>query len=220
MRRVLGRANSSNVMKVLCLLDELGLPYEREDVGGAFGKTQTPEYLALNPNAVVPTLIEDEFVLWESNVILRYLAEGHAAGTPLWPAELRARANIERWMDWQQTTLGPPMTIVFWGIVRTAPEKRDQGAITAAAAKLGLLYGILDPMLQRQDYVAGPALTPADIAIGVHLHRYMSFEGHRAAFDAGGGGLVCAAEGAQGVCRARGGAAADLRPSWYAGIPP
>ena len=177
MRRLLGRANSSNVMKVICLLEHLGLPYEREDYGGAFGRTLTPEYLAMNPNAVVPTLIEGDFALWESNVILRYIAAGHAAGTPLWPENLQARANIDRWMDWQQTTLLPPMTPVFWGLVRIAPEKRDWAAIHASAEKLGRLYGILDRVLGQRPFVAGPDFTPADIAIGVHAHRYMSFEG-------------------------------------------
>ncbi len=177
MRRLLGRANSSNVMKVIWMLEELRLPYEREDYGGAFGRTQTPEYLAMNPNAVVPTLVEDEFVLWESNAILRYLAAGHAAGTPLWPDALRARANIDRWMDWQHTVLGPPMTVVFWGLVRTPAEKQDWPAIRAAAAKLDRTYGMLERQVERHDYVAGADLTPADMAIGVHAHRWFSFEG-------------------------------------------
>jgi glutathione S-transferase len=177
MRRLLGRANSSNVMKVIWMLEHLGLEYHREDVGGAFGKTQTPEYLEMNPNAVVPTLVEDGFVLWESNAILRYLAAGHAAGTPLWPDDLRQRANIDRWMDWLQTTLGPPMTPVFWGLVRTPPEQRDWAVINTSAAKLAGLYGILDRVLGMHAFVAGPDLTPADMAIGVHAHRYMSFDG-------------------------------------------
>jgi glutathione S-transferase len=177
MRRLLGRANSSNVMKVIWMLEHLKLDYEREDVGGPFGKNDTPEYLAMNPNAVVPTLVEDGFVLWESNAILRYLAAGHAAGTPLWPDDLKQRANIDRWMDWLQTTLGPPMTPVFWGLVRTTPAERDWATINASAAKLGKLYGILDKVLAMHAYVAGPDLTPADMAIGVHAHRYMSFEG-------------------------------------------
>ena len=177
MRRLLGRANSSNVMKVIWLLEELGLPYQREDVGGAFGGTDTVEYRAMNPNGIVPTLVDDGFVLWESNAILRYLAAGHAAGTPMWPESLQARAGIDRWMDWQQTVLGAPMTVVFWGLVRTAPDKRDMAAIHAAAAKLGGIYGILDAVLARHAYVAGDALTPADVAIGVHAHRWFSFEG-------------------------------------------
>lgn len=177
MRRLLGRANSSNVMKVIWLLEELGLPYAREDFGGAFGKTQTPEYLAMNPNAVVPTLVEDDFVLWESNAVLRYLAAANAPGSALWPDDLHARASIDRWMDWQQTTLGAPMTVVFWGLVRTAPEKRDMAAIHAAAAKTGTLYGMLDTALAGKDYIGGKELSIADIAIGVHAHRFFSFTG-------------------------------------------
>ena len=177
MRRVLGRANSSNVMKVVWMLEHLGLPYEREDYGGAFGNTRTPEYLAMNPNAVVPTLVEDDFILWESNAILRYLAAGHAAGTPLWPDDLRARANIDRWMDWQQTILNRPMSTVFWGLVRTPADKQDWPAIHAAAETLAHVYGILDGVLGQHPYVAGPNLTPADFAIGVYAHRYVSFEG-------------------------------------------
>lgn len=177
MRRVLGRANSSNVMKVLWMLEELGLPFQREDYGGAFGRTQTPEYKAMNPNSVVPTLVEGDFVLWESNAILRYLAAGHAMGTPMWPDSLHARAGIDRWMDWQHTVLGPPMTTVFWGLVRTPKDKQDPAAIDAAVARLGTVYGMLDEEVGREGHVGGPELTPADIAIGVHAFRYFSFEG-------------------------------------------
>src|SRR4051794_40064564 len=177
MRHLLGRANSSNVMKVIWLLEEMRLPYERRDVGGKFGGNDTPEYRAMTPNGVVPTLVEDDFVLWESNVILRFLAASHAAGHKFWPHDLRARANIDRWMDWQQTTLGPPMTVVFWGLVRTPPEKRDMDAIHAAAGKLGQLYGFLERVLAGSPYVGGPELSVCDMAIGVHAHRYFSFEG-------------------------------------------
>ena len=176
MRRLLGRANSSNVMKVIWLLEELKLPYTREDVGGAFGGTDTPEYRAMNPNGVVPTLVEDQFVLWESNVILRYLAAAHAAGTPMCPADPHARATIDQWMDWQHTVLGAPMTVVFWGLVRTAADKRDMAAIQTAAKKLEGIYGMLDAVLQTRPYIAGADLTPADVAIGVHAHRWFSFD--------------------------------------------
>ena len=177
MRQLLGRANSSNVMKVIWLLEEMGLPYARKDIGGKFGGNDQPEYLALNPNGVVPTLVEDEFVLWESNVILRYLAASHAQGRPFWPADLRARANVDRWMDWQQTTLGASMTVVFWGLVRTAPEKRDMAAIGKAAARLGELYGLLDKRLAEHRFIVGDTLTLADIPIGIQAHRWFSFEG-------------------------------------------
>ena len=127
MRKLLGRANSSNVMKAVWLMEELGLPYGRTDVGGPFGGTGTPEYRALNPNGVVPTLVEDDFVLWESNAVIRYLCAANAPGNPMWPDDLRARASIDRWMDWQQTTLNRPQSTVFQGLVRTAPERRDRG---------------------------------------------------------------------------------------------
>ena len=118
-RIVWGRATSSNVMKVLWGLGELGLPFERVDVGGAFGKTDTAEYRAMNPTGLVPTLQEGSFTLWESNAILRYLAQAHGSDSPLWPADARARANIDHWMDAQQTVLNRPMSAVFWGLVRT-----------------------------------------------------------------------------------------------------
>jgi glutathione S-transferase len=125
MRKVWGRKNSSNVMKVLWLLEELSLPYDRIDVGGPFGRTKDADYVAMNPNSIIPTLEEENgFTLWESNVILRYLASCHADGSPLWPKDLQARANIDRWMDWQQTILGPPATVVFQGLVRTPPDQR------------------------------------------------------------------------------------------------
>jgi glutathione S-transferase len=162
-------------MKTVWLLEELNLPYERIDVGGPFGRTTDPVYLAMNPNSLVPTLEEDGFILWESNVILRYLAGAHANGTPLWPAEGRARANIDRWMDWQQTLLGPPMTIIFQGLVRTPPEQRNTGAIEGALLTAGKAWSILDKQLDQHDYLAGPDLTLADIAAGVHVHRWFSF---------------------------------------------
>jgi glutathione S-transferase len=177
MLQLLGRANSSNVMKVVWLLEEMGLPYERRDIGGKFGGNDTPEYRAMNPNGVVPTIVEDDFILWESNAILRYLAAAHDAGHKFWPRDLRARADVDRWMDWQQTTLGPPMTTVFWGLVRTEPAKRDWPTINKAAARLGELYHMLEARLAEHDFIAGPELALCDIAIGVHAHRWMSFEG-------------------------------------------
>ncbi len=177
MRQLLGRANSSNVMKVIWLLEEMHLDYDRQDIGGKFGGNDKPDYLALNPNGVIPTLVEDDFVLWESNVILRYLAGTHAAGHRLWPQHPRARADIDRWMDWQQTTLQAPMSTVFWGVIRTPPADRDPAAIAKAAARLGTLFGFLDARLATHRYIVGDDLTLADIPIGVHTHRWFSFDG-------------------------------------------
>jgi glutathione S-transferase len=176
MRRLLGRANSSNVMKVVWLLEELELPYQREDVGGPFGGTDTPEYRAMNPNGVVPTLVEDDFVLWESNAILRYLCAANAPASAMWPAsDVRARASIDRWMDWQQTVQTRPGGVVFQGLVRTPPERRDEAAIRAGVVELGRVWGILDAILARVPYVAGPVFTLADIPLGVNAHRWFFF---------------------------------------------
>ncbi|MGH7212668.1 MAG: glutathione S-transferase family protein [Acetobacteraceae bacterium] len=175
MRKLWGRANSSNVMKVIWLLEELGLPYQRIDAGGAFGVTDTPEYRAMNPNSLVPTLQEDDFVLWESNVILRYLCEANAPDSPMFPRDLHARASIDRWMDWQQTTLNGPMSPVFWGLVRTPPEQRDMDAIGRGIQATGEVLARLDAVLARVPYVVGPVFTLADMPLGVHIHRWFFF---------------------------------------------
>ena len=176
MRKLWGRKNSSNVMKVIWLLEELSLPYQRIDVGGPFGGTHDADYRAMNPNSVVPTLQEENgFTLWESNVILRYLATLHAGGAPIWPGDPQARANVDRWMDWQQTTLGPPATIVFQGLVRTPAEQRDTAAIEAAMIRLGQAYSLLDTELAGHEHIAGPDFTLADISVGVHAHRWFGF---------------------------------------------
>ena len=175
MRKLWGRKNSSNVMKVLWLMEELQLAYERIDIGGPFGRTHDADYVAMNPNSVVPTLEEEDgFVLWESNTILRYIASSHAEGTAVWPDDLQARANIDRWMDWQQTTLGPPSTTLFQGLIRTAPEARDATAIEAATARLSQVYALADAQLARHDYLAGANFTLADIPVGVHVHRWFA----------------------------------------------
>lgn len=173
MLKILGRKNSSNVQKVLWCCDELGIAYEREDVGGQFGKNREPEYLALNPNGLVPTIIDDGFVLWESNTIIRYLAakQGNAS---LYPADLQARALAERWMDWQLSTIVPAINPVFWGLVRTPPEKRDQAAIAAARDTLASVMKILDNQLAYADYVAGSAFSVGDIPVGIMTYRWFT----------------------------------------------
>jgi glutathione S-transferase len=175
MLKILGRNNSQNVQKVLWCCDELDIPFEREDYGGQFGKTKDAEYLDMNPNAVVPTIVEDGFVLWESNSIIRYLAAGHGAGT-LCPADLRSRALGERWMDWQLSILGPAMHPVFWGLVRTAPEDRDDAAIARARDVLTTKMAMLDTFLGRTAYVAGETFTVGDIPVGIATYRWYNME--------------------------------------------
>jgi glutathione S-transferase len=177
MRRIVwGRATSSNVMKVLWGLGELGLPFERIDVGGSFGKTDTPEYLRMNPTKLVPTLQEDNFTLWESNVILRYLCHAHAARSPMWPQEPQARANIDRWMDAQQTQLNRPMSQVFWGLVRTPADQRDMKVIAQAIEDTAKAWRLIEAELQRHPFIAGDTFTICDIPWGVHAHRWFGMD--------------------------------------------
>src|SRR5258705_12073846 len=166
MIKIWGRNTSVNVQKVMWALGEVGVPHERIDVGGSFGKNKEPAYLAMNPNGLVPTLEEDGFLLWESNAIVRYLAAKYGAGK-LAPADPRSRARASSWMDWQLTVAHPPLTPVFWGLIRTPPEKRDHAAIEAGKGKCIAGMKILDAQLAQTPVVAGAA--PAVCAIPVGL---------------------------------------------------
>jgi glutathione S-transferase len=173
-KRILwGRATSSNVMKALWALHELGLPFERIDRGGAFGQTDTAQYRGMNPTGLVPTLQEDDFTLWESNAIVRYLTRDNPG---LFPTGARARANVDRWMDAQQTTMNRPMTVVFWGLVRTPPEKRDLKAVAAAIEDTAKYWRMAEAEIERHGYIGGPAFTIADIPWGVHAHRWFNID--------------------------------------------
>lgn len=169
--RVYGRSASSNVQKVLWCCGEIGLPVELLDIGAAFGGLRTPGYLALNPNGVMPTLDDGGFVLWESNVIVRYLAARHSAGA-LWPVDPRARAEAERWMDWQQTTLAAPMGVAFRAWLKQPPDALAAEQPRAALEKAGEAWRILEARLADCPYVGGIGLTIGDIALGNAVHRW------------------------------------------------
>lgn len=171
MLKILGRKTSSNVQKVVWCCAEMGLPFERTDIGGPFGGNKAAEYLALNPNGLVPTIDEDGFVLWESNAIVRYLAAKHATGS-LFPRDLQRRADADRWMDWQQTVLGPPMGILFRALLRSPPDAIAPAEIESARQRAAAAFGILDAQLGRTRYVAGNELTMGDIALGFAPHRW------------------------------------------------
>src|SRR5690349_24494546 len=129
--KIWGRTTSSNVQKVMWGIGEMGIACERIDVGGSFGKNREPAYLAMNPNGLVPTLEEDDgFISWESNSILRYLAAKHQSAV-LEPNDQPTRALAHRSMHWQPSVLGPALTPVVWGLVRTPPVKCDQAAFDA-----------------------------------------------------------------------------------------
>lgn len=171
MLRIWGRTNSINVQKVMWAVGELGLAHERIDAGGAFGRLDTPAYGRMNPNRKVPTIDDDGVVVWESNVCVRYLAARYGAGS-LWPEDPAARARADMWMDWQSTTLLPDMTVVFWGLIRTPEDQRDQGAIKAAAERLGVTWRLLDQHLAERQFVTGDRLTMGDIPVGAACYRY------------------------------------------------
>lgn len=173
MLKVWGRKTSANVQKVMWAIGELGLACERIDIGGPFGKNREPDYLAMNPNGLVPTLEEDGFHLWESNAIVRYLAAKFGAGA-LDPADARARAVAGQWMDWQLTMAGPAIFPVFWGLVRTPLEQRDPKAIDAGKAKTLEAMSILNAQLTKTAYVAGDAFSCGDIPVGIIVHRFVA----------------------------------------------
>ena len=181
MLKMWGRDTSSNVQKAMWAVGELKLPCERIDVGGAFGKTKEPFYLAMNPNSLVPTLEEDDgFTLWESNSIVRYLAGKH--GGTLEPKDPKVRAKAQQWMDWQLSVMGPAITPVFWGLVRTPPESRDMKAIEAGKVKTGEATKMLDAQLAKTEFVAGDAFSYGDIPVGIMARRYRDLVPERPAF--------------------------------------
>jgi glutathione S-transferase len=172
MLKIWGRNTSINVQKVMWAIGELGIPHERIDVGGAFGRTKEPFYLAINPNALVPTLEEEDgFTLWESNTIVRYLAAKHGAGT-LEPADPHARARASQWMDWMLTVCAPAIHGLFWGLIRTPPEKRDQKQIDESRDKTTAALRMLDAQLGKTAFAAGDTFSMGDIPVGLITYRF------------------------------------------------
>ena len=169
--KIWGRMSSINVKKVVWTAQELGLEFQRNEAGGQFGLVKTPEYLRLNPNALVPVMEDGDFVLWESNVIVRYLCAKHSPGQ-LYPSDLRERFEAERWMDWQQTTFSPASRPGFWQLIRTAPEQRNAQVLSDSNASVEALLATLDAQLGRHAFVAGDRFTMADVVLGCEAHRW------------------------------------------------
>src|SRR3546814_564805 len=180
MLKTLGRATSTNVQKVIWFCDEEGLAYEHDnDIGGAYGRNDTPEYLAMNPNGRVPVVIDGDFVMWESNSIVRYLARKRKSA--FYPTDFRARQVIERWMDWELSLAAPRHVPVFIGLVRTKPEDRNQSAIEAGIQQWNAAMKVLDGQLAENEYVAGEAFTLADIPLAPIAHRWFELDIERPA---------------------------------------
>ncbi len=177
--QIWGRANSVNVQKVLWCCREFDAGFARIDAGMQHGRTQDADYLAMNPNGRIPTLVDGEFVLWESNAIMRYIALTRRDSSPaaLYPDEPRVRAGIERWLDWTLSTLQPVERPLFWGLVRTPPAERDIAAMQQAADTAAVQWRIIDRQLATREYMEGDSFSLADIAIGAYARRWLGVEG-------------------------------------------
>jgi glutathione S-transferase len=174
-----GRANSVNVQKVLWCAEELGLRYQRIDAGMAFGRNTEPDYLAMNPNGRVPTLVDGDYVLWESNSIMRYFALVYGAGSPIYPTTPKARTAVDRWLDWTLSTLQPVDRPVFWSLVRTPAAQRDMIAIQKDVDAEAVVWRIPDAHLASRTFIEGDQFTLADIALGAYARRWFGVEGVR-----------------------------------------
>lgn len=184
MLKIWGRADSSNVQAVMWGVAEMGLPHERIDAGHRFGGTNTPEFLAMNPNARVPVLQDGQNPpMFESAAILRYLANRYAAA-PFWPADPVARAQVDQWAEWAKLNVALNLIPVFWARVRTADALQDPAAIARLVAELETHLAIAEARLARTPFLAGAAFTLADIALGTPLFRYFEMDIPRAPLPA------------------------------------
>jgi glutathione S-transferase len=173
MLKILGRDTSSNVMKVLWASAELGVDFERENIGGKHGGNDTAEFRSLNPNGLVPVIVDDDFVNWESNSCVRYLAAKHDYGG-LYPEDIQVRAVAERWMDWQVTTVSPAMIPVFRGMIRTRAEDRDIDAIETGRASLSAMMAIINDELADRSFLTGDDFNMGDIPLGIAVWRWFN----------------------------------------------
>ncbi len=173
-----GRMSSINVRKVVWAAQELGLEFQRTEAGGHFGLVKTPEYIASNPNSLVPLMEDEGFTLWESNVIVRYLCGKHSMGT-LYPSGFNARFDAERWMDWQQTTLNPAGRDAFVQLVRKPAGEADMAKVEASIAETEPLMDLLDAHLSTRAYLCGDAFSMADIPVACEVHRWQGLPRER-----------------------------------------
>jgi glutathione S-transferase len=172
MLKILGKSSSINVRKVLWTCVEMGLPFEQEQWGSGFQPTDVPEFLVLNPNAMVPVVVDGPVVLWESNTICRYLASQHG-GTGLLPANPAQRAVVEQWMDWQAGELNNSWRYAFMALVRLSAAHNDSEAVASSIAAWNRTMGILENQLDKTGmYVTGPDFTLADIVLGLSVNRW------------------------------------------------
>ena len=175
MLRIWGRKNSINVQKAMWAVLETGVAHERIDAGGTFGGLNTPEFLARNPNALVPTIEDDGVTVWESQAIVRYIAAKYGAGT-LWPEDPGARAIADEWMEWNSSNLQPALMGVFMNVWRTPEFRRNPQLIRNLVTRCGQVMLFLDKQLENRPYLAGDKFTMGDIPCGAMLYRYFELD--------------------------------------------
>ena len=173
MLKILGKTSSINVRKVLWTCAELALPFEQEDWGSGFRATCEPEFVALNPNAMVPVIKDGDLVLWESNSIIRYLA-GRYHGESLYPAGPVARARCDQWIDWQASELNRAWSYAFMALVRHSPAHQDPLQIELSCANWAKHMGMIEGQLQKTGaFIAGEAFSLADIPVALSINRWL-----------------------------------------------
>ena len=168
-----GRSTSDSVQKALWALGEAGQSFEHVPLGGSFGGLDEPQYLAMNPHGSVPTLRDDDVVVWESNAIIRYLAAKYSSDA-LWPEDVARRAYVDQWMSWGQVRLYGDSNRLFWLTIRTPTDQQDAFEIGRVHERVMKYLRLLDTQLSKQAYVAGERLTMADIPCGAPLYRYFN----------------------------------------------
>ena len=169
--QIWGRMSSINVKKVVWAAQELGLDFDRHEAGGVHGVVKTPPYIELNPNSQIPVMEDGEYVLWESNVITRYLSAKHSSGN-FYPTDLQERFDAERWMEWQQTMVNPASRNGFWHLIRLSVDQRDPALIAQSNAQVELLMAMLDAHLSSRSFMVGERFTMADIPLGCEVQRW------------------------------------------------
>lgn len=172
MLTIWGRKNSSNVKKVLWCAEELEIPFDQIDAGGAFGVVDSDDYRSKNPNGLIPCIEDDGFVLWESNAIVRYLVARYGDQSTLLPPTLEDRASADRWMDWCSTTLAAPFTVMIQQLVRTPEAERDMAKINAATRQFADALHIAESGLASNQWFSGPSFGIGDIPLGVLINAW------------------------------------------------
>lgn len=165
--KLYGHPYSAAARRVQVLCEECAIPYTYQTVDLMKGEQYTPAYLALNPNAKVPVIDDDGFVLWESQAIMRYLCDKHKAQT-WYPAEPKARAQTESWLDWNQTRLGPEASKIMFN-THFAGDKGNPQAIEDAKTWLAKILPMMDGELSKRKYLCGDQPTLADLAAATNI---------------------------------------------------